>query len=241
MNRALSGIVILVIGVLFLLRNFNVHVPDWLFSWNTILLAIGLYVGFKRNFTGSGWIIMVLIGGYFTLNDITDFDFGRYFFAVAFIILGLFLILKPKRNRVVVNNNPNPGSGFINPDLQIEGDKTSTAHELDTLDSVSVFGVAHRKISSRNFKGGDIVAVFGGGEINLSQADFNDVIQIEIVVIFGGIKIVVPPTWEVESEIAAVFGGMDDKRTVTPFGDGQRKVLVIKGVAIFGGVEIKNF
>lgn len=239
MNRALSGIVILIIGVLFLLRNFDVSVPDWLFSWNTILLAIGLYVGFKRNFTGSGWIIMVLIGGYFTLNDITDFDFGRYFFAVAFIILGLFLILKPKKNKVVASAAPD--TGFVDPERSIEGEKASTTHGLDTLDSVSVFGVAHRKISSRSFKGGEVVAVFGGGEINLSQADFNDVIQIEIAVIFGGIKIVVPPTWEVESELAAVFGGMDDKRTVTPFGDGQRKVLVIKGVAIFGGVEIKNF
>ena len=77
--------------------------------------------------------------------------------------------------------------------------------------------------------------------MNLSQADFHETIVIEVVAIFGGVKIIIPPNWEVKSEVVAIFGGMDDKRAVTPFGDTPKKIIIIKGVALFGGVNIRNF
>jgi hypothetical protein len=86
-----------------------------------------------------------------------------------------------------------------------------------------------------------VVAIFGGCELNLSHSDFKDTITLEVVAIFGGIKIIVPPNWEIKSEAAAIFGGIDDKRAVAPFGEGPRKILVIKGLALFGGVDIKNY
>src|SRR5690606_30621781 len=63
----------------------------------------------------------------------------------------------------------------------------------DILDAVSIFGGADQKVFSKNFKGGDVLAVFGGCDLNLSQADFQDTITIEVVAIFGGVKIIVPP------------------------------------------------
>jgi len=246
-NRMWGGLIILVIGLVFLLRNFGIYIPGWLFSWHMLLLAIGLYVGFKRNFNGGGWLVMVLVGGYFTLSSIVDYDLGKYYFAFALIALGLFLIFKPKysvkTNKAAKNNNDVfAAPQVMNPTmLEQPASHQPIMDKSDVIDSVSVFGGTSQKIFSKDLKGGEIIAVFGGSEINLTQADFQGNIIIEVVAIFGGIKIILPPTWEIKSEVVAIFGGMDDKRAVMPFGDGSRKIVIIKGVALFGGVDIRNY
>ncbi|MES2513625.1 MAG: LiaF domain-containing protein [Bacteroidota bacterium] len=246
-NRSNSigvGLIILTVGVVFFLRSIGIFIPHWVINWYTFLIVIGLFIGIKRNFQGGGWLIMILVGGYFMVNDIANVDFNKFYFPVAFIILGLFLILKPKstcknrwnkrrfKNKAIFDTPGAPESPVF---------KQSNIDENDIIDSVNVFGGAHQKVYSKNFKGGDVVAIFGGCELNLSQADFEDTISIDVTAIFGGTKIIIPPTWEVKSEVVAIFGGIDDKRAVAPFGDGPRKILIIKGVALFGGVDIRNF
>ena len=77
--------------------------------------------------------------------------------------------------------------------------------------------------------------------MNLTQADFEGTIELDVVALFGGVKIIVPPSWEVKSEVVAIFGGLDDKRSLGPVSTEPRKIVKIQGVTIFGGVEIRNF
>jgi predicted membrane protein len=245
-NRTWGGLIILVIGLVFLLRNFGIYVPGWIFSWHMLLLAIGLFIGFKRNFNGGGWLVMVLIGGYFTISNLVDYDLGKYYFAFALIALGLFLIFKPKysvKKKKSMMSPPQLADPTQNPlgSQDPLGSHEPIMDKSDVIESVSVFGGTSQKIFSKDLKGGEIIAVFGGSEINLTQADFQGNIVIEVVAIFGGIKIILPPTWEIKSEVVAIFGGMDDKRAIMPFGDGPRKIIIIKGVALFGGVDIRNY
>ena len=93
-NRMWGGVIILVIGLLFLLNNFDIDLPNWLFSWSTILLAAGVIIGAKRNFIAGRWILMVVIGAYFTLSSILGISSSEYFFPFIFIASGLYLILK---------------------------------------------------------------------------------------------------------------------------------------------------
>ncbi len=241
-NRLWSGFILLVIGIVFFLRNFGIDVPHWVLSWHTLLIAIGLFIGFKRNFRGGGWLIFVLIGGYFTIQDIGDFDFSRYHFALIFIALGLYLILKPKPGFFKRNATQYDVEGPAENQYAFNASgEAEPVNKTDVIDSVSVFGGSNQKIYSKNLKGGDVVAIFGGCELNLSHSDFQGTIQLEVVAIFGGVKIIVPPTWEIASEVTAILGGMDDKRAVAPFGEGPKKLLIVKGLALFGGVEIKNY
>ena len=246
-SRVWTGVTIMVVGLVLFLRNQGVDIPSWIISWPMLLIVIGLLVGYKRNFNGGGWLIMVLIGGFFTLGKITDYSFAKCYFSLAFIALGLFLIFKPKRlgkrklnamrekqmaDFTDVNQTANSAEGYVRTDVE----------DNDILDSVNVFGGSHHKIFSKNFKGGDVIAIFGGCDINLTQADFVDTITLDVVALFGGCKIIVPPGWEVKSEVTAIFGGMDDKRTVGPVStEATRKIVIIKGVALFGGVDIRNF
>jgi len=236
-SRMFGGIIVLVIGVVFLLSNFGIKMPHWLFSWHTLLIVIGLIIGAKRNFTGKAWLIMVLIGGYFTLQDITDFNLARFYFPIAFIALGLYLILKPKR----INGDQwkKKAAAFnITDENPVEEADVSGADYVETVD---IFGGSKHNVFSKNFKGADIVAVFGGCELDLTNADFKDTVTLDVVAIFGGAKIIVPPSWEVKSEVTSIFGGVDDKRKILPLAGQERKIIKIKGLALFGGLNITNY
>jgi hypothetical protein len=120
------------------------------------------------------------------------------------------------------------------------------------LNEVNIFWGGKKKIIAKNFSGGEVVAIFGGYEIDLTEAGMQgDRIVIDVVNIFGGGEIRVPGNWEVVMETVGIFGGCSD-RTYHPEQpppgaknpDGtpvaQPKKIIIKGVAIFGGLGIKN-
>ncbi|MDQ1141723.1 LiaF transmembrane domain-containing protein [Pedobacter agri] len=93
------GILIVVIGSVFLLRNSGLDIPRWILSWHTIMLGAGLWMGYRKNFQGSGWLALTIIGAIFTLKHIVilDFEISKITGALAFIALGLYLMLKPER------------------------------------------------------------------------------------------------------------------------------------------------
>jgi cellulose synthase/poly-beta-1,6-N-acetylglucosamine synthase-like glycosyltransferase len=98
-NRRLGlGIILLIFGSIFLMKNIGLFIPFWVLSWHTILLAVGMWFGYKKNFKAGGWVLMVLVGGIFTLRDILFFDISSYIPAMVLIGLGLYLILKPKKH-----------------------------------------------------------------------------------------------------------------------------------------------
>ncbi|MCC8408745.1 LiaF-related protein [Mucilaginibacter sp. UR6-1] len=111
----------------------------------------------------------------------------------------------------------------------------------DILDATAVFGGVDKIVLSKDFRGGEIVNIFGGSEIDLTKADIHGHIMIEVTQVFGATKLIVPPHWHVISDVSAIFAGVDDKRmrhTTTITND---KVLIIKGVSIFAGIEIRSY
>lgn len=93
------GILIVVIGSVFLLRNSGLDIPHWILSWHTMMLGAGLWIGYQKNFKGSSWLALTMIGAIFTLKHLVIFDFeiSKITGALAFIGFGLYLILKPNK------------------------------------------------------------------------------------------------------------------------------------------------
>ena len=250
-GKVWAGLIIVGIGSILLLRNFGLDLPYWIFRWNVWLIAIGLFVGARNNFRNSGWFVMVLIGAYFTLRDIfRDYDMTNVVFPILLVALGLFLILKPKnttgfKKKKWKNRNDKYSFDNVNPLEQDANEPTGDAKQNfnanDYIESVNVFGGSNQVIYSKNLKGGEITAVFGGGDINLTQADFEKQVVLDVTAIFGGVKIVVPANWQIKSEVTAIFGGVDDKRAIYPATELTDKLVIIRGVVLFGGVEFKSY
>lgn len=235
-NSFWVGIIVLMVGSLLLADRLDVmEFPHWLFPWG-ILIAAGLIVGVNRRFQGVGWLIMILIGTFFMLDHVPGFpwDLHDYGVPVIIIIVGLFIL-----SRAVMGGVSKEKREYWEKQ-QREGFVSSDEGGEDYFDIVAVFGGAKRKVFSKNFKGGEATCIFGGVEVDLSQADINGTIVIDATQIFGGMKLLVPANWELKSDAVAIFGSVDDKRMASQGYAGGKKLL-ITGFVMFGGIDIKSF
>lgn len=236
-----AGTLLLAIGGLLFTRAIGVPYPGWLFTWPVLLIAIGLFIGLRHGFKMGGWVIPILVGGIFLADRFLPGVSLRPFIAPAIIIfIGLFFIFRPKRNfgdcNRTNNDTTNPNELSVFP-----YDEEPAADKRDFIDTTSIFGGVKKIVLSKSFKGGELVNFMGGSEINLTQADFTGCIRIETTNVFGGTKLIVPPTWDVQSEVVAIFGGVDDKRQINGTTVDPNKVLIIEGTCVFGGIDIRSF
>jgi predicted membrane protein len=223
-GRALAGLIVVIVGSTLLVKALGVPMPYWLFRWPMILIAIGLFTGFKHSFKGIAWLVLLVLGGFFMLEEVFfDLDMHRIFWPVFVIGVGLYMILKPKKKDNFWGTDTNTGENFF--------------------DATAIFGGVKKNIISKDFKGGDVTSMFGGSEIILTQADINGVAVIDVTTIFGGSKIIVPSNWTVKSDdLTAIMGGFEDKRAIMANANPDpNKVLVLTGTVMFGGIELKSF
>jgi len=236
-----TGIFILLIGVAALVKATFTDMPDWLFSWHTFLIALGVFVGIKHGFRGPGWLILIAIGGAFLLRDAyPDLPIRRYIWPSLLVIVGALMILKPKRRRWCIDDIEKKNSYSSGIETQPVADSSYDSTD-DIIDSTCIFSGTKKIIISKNFKGGDLVSIFGGTELDLSQADMTRPSVIEITTIFGGTKLIIPSNWEIKSDVVNVFGGIEDKRKMQTITGNPEKILYLKGTVLFGGIEIKSF
>lgn len=230
------GLLLLLAGSVFLLRRIGFLLPDWLLSWQMVLIGIGIFLGIRKDFQGATWLILILIGGLFLVNEFVVFDqLRRYLLPLILIGSGLFFIFRPRKtySYLQYDETGKPIEAAL-PDGQIPATE-------DFVDTTSIFGGTKKKVFSKAFRGGDMVNIFGGSEINLTQADFTGTAIIEVTVLFGGATLLVPSNWNVVSNAVTIFGDVKDKRVMTNVPDNHNKTLLVKGTVLFGGVDIKSF
>ncbi|MBN1117111.1 MAG: hypothetical protein JXA77_07900 [Bacteroidales bacterium] len=231
-KRILIGVVIIVVGALLLMRNFGVYddyISKYIFHWEMILISIGLISIVSHEGRGPGYLMLLLGGIFYTRNvlDLTFFEginFWQLFLAFMFIFAGIFVIFKRKST------------------YECKNPHRSTT-DMDTMDEVAVFGGGDRTIVSDSFKGGKLLAVFGGSNFNLMRSKLAPGKNyIDVLVVFGGFKLVVPEEWNVKINAISIFGGLTDKHRVSrPKPTENESELIIKGFVIFGGGELKSY
>ena len=72
--------------------------PDWMFSWQFLLIIIGIFSGLAHAFRGPGWLIMILIGTFFLMDQlIPGLDIHRFIWPAVIIVIGLIMLIRPKK------------------------------------------------------------------------------------------------------------------------------------------------
>lgn len=104
------------------------------------------------------------------------------------------------------------------------------------LEKVFILSPVNKIVHSDSFKDGKVTCIFSGGIIDFSRVKTNaKEINLEIINIFAGLKIILPKDWKVHSLQNNVVGGIEDNTK------GAGKTVVnLKGSSIFGGLEIVN-
>jgi predicted membrane protein len=253
-SSVIIGFMIIVVGILLLLSKLGVFIPSWLVSWKMLLIAIGVIMGIKSGFKDIAWFVPIIIGLIFLSNDIfPGLRFGRLIWPIGLIAIGAIIIAKGNRRKF--NNDFTPdgisaptSTGFVSGFQKLDENGNPVVENViknqttdDEIECVAVFGGVKRTVVSKNFMGGEIVAIFGGADIDLRHADIQGVVKLEATNILGGTKLIVPPNWDVQSEMVAIFGGVEDKRRIQPELIDRSKRLVLYGTAFLGGLEVKSY
>jgi predicted membrane protein len=223
------GVFVVLAGVLFLLKRTGVEFPHWLLSWKTFLIAAGVVSLIKHKAKKVFGFFLIAIGSMYVLAEECSLPhIGQFIWPIAIILFGLAMIFKPRNNKCKDWKHTDFTGG--------------SNHEEDYIRSSTIFGGAKKNIISKNFKGGEVKAIFGGSELNFMQADISGKAELEITAVFGGVKLIVPRNWEVQSELSTFCGGIEDNTIVNNDVNAEnKKVLILNGNAVFGGIEIVSY
>jgi len=107
--------------------------------------------------------------------------------------------------------------------------------ESDELALVAVFDGIELKNRATSFRGGSVLAWYGGVALDLREATLAPGAHLTVRTLFGGVAIRVPAEWRLESNVNVVAGGAD----VRPGSESpDAPTLTIDGLALFGGIAV---
>ncbi len=224
----------------------------------------------KRVWLGGAFILLGLIF-FFNSMDILDFSISRIIFSVPFFFLIIGLIITINTNKKLFGGILSGiGVIFLIPKIfpdidydvtivfaiilisiglyiifnNVDKNKRTIDNEMkNILDDVSIFSGGEKTITSENFKGGSIASIFGGSEINLKGCKLSEGPNvIDVLCVFGGTTLIVPNDWNVVINVTPIFGGFSNKIIKDPSATiDVNKTIIVKGLVIFGGGEIKSY
>jgi predicted membrane protein len=215
------ALVLIGLGVVFLLtENHIIHSYDLWKLWPFILIVAGLgqIYTHPRQRRFEGWLLvaagLLFLASSFGYLHISAFEV----WPIALIAAGFILLWRA-----------------IGP-----GHKESMEQTQADAENFVIFGGAEFNLGDLEFQGTAVTVVFGGYNLDLRKAVMKgSSAYVDATAIFGGIELRVPMSWNVVVQGFPMFGGYSDE-TLHPEGGSNAPQLLIKGSAVFGGVNIKN-
>ncbi len=223
MQTILWGILLVAVGAILSLNVVGLTDIDIFFDgWWTLFIIVPCGIGLFSSREKTGNLIGLLIGVALLLScqDVIGFDLlWKLAIPAVIVIIGIKLIWKA-----------------------ILGDKTSKIIKQmkdsgrDPHNGFAAFSGSKVKFDGQCFYGGEINALFGGVDYDLTDAIINQDCVINATAVFGGAEIILPEYVNVKTASTSIFGGVSNKHPNKP----ENTVTVyINGTALFGGVDIK--
>ena len=222
------GIAIIALGVIFGgnaigLFDINVFFDGWWTLFIIIPSVISLITE-KERFASLGFLaagVILLLAA----QNVFSYDVAwKAILAVFLIIIGVSIIF---RNVFHSKNDKEVAK-------KIEGMKDGKNMDSQT----AVFSGSDRIYNDEVFSGSNLVAIFGGVDLDLRNAKFEKDTVIKAFCLFGGIDIKVPKDVQVKIKSGFIFGGISDERKS---GDNKGKYTIyLDAGGGFGGLSITD-
>lgn len=233
-KRLYFGVILIFLGVILILERLNLipeSLADMLISWQMLLVGIGVLSLIGGNRTAG--TILIVIGTFFMVPELitVPHEIRRIYWPLILVVIGVAILFRQRGS-----HRPLPES---DPVLDVpDGDS------FNSFDDFVIFGGREIFINSQALAGGKATSIFGGIEFDLRKSKLRPGgAVIDCVSVFGGCEFKIPMDWNVRNEVTTLFGAFTDKRGDT-YSDkyyDPSKTIVIKGVSIFGGIEVKHF
>lgn len=221
------GIAIIALGVIFGgnaigLFNFDVFFDGWWTLFIIVPSAISLITEKERltslAFLSAGVILLLAAQDVFSYNAA-----WKAILAVALILFGVSILFKT----LFHSKNDKEVAKKVK---EAENDKNMDAQ-------MAIFSGSERTYNGETFSGSNLVAVFGGADLDLRKANFKKDTVIKAFALFGGIDIKVPDDVEIKAKSAFFFGGISDERKDI---SKAKTTIYLDAAGGFGGISIND-
>jgi Domain of unknown function (DUF5668) len=250
-QRLVPALVLIAVGGIFLLSNLHMmRVRDIWEYWPVIPMVIGVFrladAQDARDRTLGG--ILLAVGSIFLANNMGLIPFNVWdMWPLLLIGVGVYMLVDraagPKfpAADIAGARGASTGSWTRHGCATFSGGSGASRGSW-TRHETAFFSGGKRKVAVEDFQGAKYEAIFGGYELDFRGSQIQgESAVLEINAIFGGAEVKIPRNWSIVMQGAGVFGAFVDSAeqpdpAVTP----NVKRLVVRGAAVFGGVEIKN-
>lgn len=220
------GIIFILIGVSAMFQQLGFWslgniISTW---WPLILIGAGVSQLSGKPVSKTSGVVLIALGVLFQMRklDIITVSLAQFFWPGIIIAIGVSMLLP--RNSAKKNHEFS----------KVEIDE-------DTVDNLALFSGVKTRNVSKNFRGGSLVAIFGGIDLDLRDAFLlNNGARIDVTSTFGGVDIIVPPDWKIVVKGVPIFGGWSNKTRGRNYDNPDAPVLTLHCFVAFGGVDIKN-
>lgn len=223
-GRVIFGLVVIALGIVFTLDNLGLmNASEVLRAWPVLLIGYGVMriTGFSGRQNLVSGIIFSGIGTWLLLHNYDLIALDPWdLWPLLLVLLGISMVMGSLARSRARNAEVGSDSSFS---------------------AFALMSGTERKVTSADFRGGDCTAIMGGHVIDLRSARIaqpNGVAVIDVLVWWGGVDIKIPADWTVSSEALPVMGAVEDS-SQAPTGPVTGRLL-IKGIVVMGGVEVKN-
>jgi len=223
-TQALTGLIIVAIGVLLLLGTTGIYDVGQLWRWvPSLFVLLGLWAIVQSGFRNlAGPLVLVIVAGTVQLLalDLITGETIATWWPLLVVLFGLSVLFAHYRGRGRV-----------------------PTVEVDDFDLLGVFGGSERRVTAKAFHGGTATAIFGGVEVDLRDATIVErPAVVTATALFGGVELKVPEEWEVHLDALPIFGAVEDERMRRPLAPDRPEGpdLVVTGFVAFGGISVKD-
>jgi predicted membrane protein len=208
-------------------------------------------------------ICFVLLGSALVLDkvDVLPLERSLQFWPLVLILFGASVIAQ--NGRKDTPETPESGSKDLFPVgllvwlliigfLLAVGFQRNSEVNADSGEDVSLFalmGGRNERIAGTRFQSGEMTSVMGGTVLDLRDAVVHagEEAVVDVFALMGGVVLRVPSEWTVDVQVTPIMGGVKDERwkPLADAGDAGTAAapgaprLVVRGVALMGGVVIK--
>jgi predicted membrane protein len=225
--RLIVGLIIVLVGLILLADNLGWFEARYVLRslWPLALVAVGVTMVRSPDHRRSrswGWVL-ITVGTWIFLDRIGWIHVSLWHLLVP----GLLLFVGGTLVWRAINGPPK------------EAPVTGADEHVEFVRSFALMSGCELRPVSRPFRGADLTAVMGGIKLDLADARMEgDIATVEVFAFWGGIEIHVPPDWTVTSKVTTLLGGFVDKRRPTSVI--PTKTLIVSGMVVMGGIEVKN-
>jgi predicted membrane protein len=238
-GRIAGGVAVILAGIVYMLYQMEYQIPEWIFTWPTLILAASVIAAIQHGLNDWRWLILFLIGSVFLGGYIyPESIILQYKIPMVLFIVGIAIIFKPKSKHHQFHKYKMKNSRTLSDAQTLSAD----VQNEDYLFVNNIFSGVEKVIFSKDFKGGEIKNTFGGCDINLTQADITNEAVLILNQQFSGTKLIIPPHWIIKSDISCIFAGIEDKRPIVAANaQAPTKTLILQGSIFMSGLEIVSY